>query len=442
MIGYSRRTTAYAAMVAVATCAFALLGASPASAATEDIPPTTTSSVATPAAVAVDLTGETYVVSVNSVSVFDLAGNLIRSIAGPHTQLSSPIGMTVDANRYLYVTNYSLNEILVFPPDSNGDAAPVRVISGGTTQLAGTRGVAVDSAGYIFATNYSTNAITVYAPGAAGDVAPVRVISGASTQLSGPYDIDIMKGTLYVANLLGNSVTEYDATTVGDQVPLRAIVGATTGLGSPMGVGVDEFGNVYAGNWNTSTVTVYGPSANGDSAPVRVITGPSTGISGPGGLTVDDAGTIFVSNASAGTMTSYATVPTITGITLTAGSTGGGTQLDVTGTGFSGGVTATVGGTAAGVDVIDSTRLQITTGAHAAGPADVVITTRGGVATLPGAFTFVTPAATDPAELAPTGGDGPGGLALAAVFLLSGVLLWLAARAFRGADGSRASRVE
>lgn len=421
------------AVAFIAVCTFTLAVASPASAATENIFPTTTSSVAIPGAVAVDTQGDAYVVAstTNTVDVFDLAGNLIRAVAGAQTQLNQPIGMTVDANRYLYVANSAGNTIVVFAPDSNGDVAPVRVISGGNTLLDGIRGLAVDAAGNIFATNYWSNSITVYAPGASGNVAPVRTISGASTGFNGPYDIDLMNGVLYVANLIGNSITEYDASANGDQAPLRTIVGPATGLASPMGLGVDEFGNVYAGNYNSNSVTVYGPLADGDSAPIRVLAGSNTGISGPGGLTVDDAGTIFVSNATTWTMTSYATAPTITGITVTTGSTGGGTQVEVTGTGFSGGVTAAVGGTSADVDVINSTRLQITTGAHAAGPADVVITTRGGVASLPGAFTFVTPAVTDPAELAPTGGSFGGTVGLGAVFFLLGMLLLVGLRTLR-----------
>ncbi|TAM71666.1 MAG: LPXTG cell wall anchor domain-containing protein [Microbacteriaceae bacterium] len=252
---------------------------------------------------------------------------------------------------------------------------------------------------------------------------------------------------LYVANLNGNSITEYDASAGGSQTPLRTIVGAATGLASPMGVGVDEFGNVYAGNYSASSVTVFGPLADGDSAPIRVLAGSNTDIFGPGGLAVDDAGTIFVSNASSWTMTSYAMAPTITGITVNTGATSGGTRIEVTGTGFSSGVTATVGGTLADVKVINSTRIQITTGAHAAGVADVVITTRGGTATLPGAFTFVTPVVTpvvkpvavDPAELAPTGGNFSGFFALGGALLLSGVLLLMGRRRFHAIVGRRGS---
>jgi sugar lactone lactonase YvrE len=448
----SRRITARAIVAVAAVCALTFVAAGPASAATEDIPPTTSSFVENPAGVAVDSTGETYVVSsfTKAVDVFDLAGDLIRSVSGAQTQLNAPIGVTVDANRYLYVANNAApNTILVFAPGASGDAAPVRVISGTDTGLAGVRGLAVDAAGYLYAANFATfgGTVTVYAPGASGDAAPVRTISGGSTGLSGAYDVDLRNGLLYVANLNANSITEYDANADGDQAPLHTIAGADTGLASPMGVGVDEFGNVYAGNYAASSVTVYGPSADGDSTPTRVLTGPSTGIVGPGGLAVDDAGTIFVSNASGWTMTSYATAPTIAGISVSTGPTSGGTQIEVTGTGFSAGLTAAVGGAPVGVHVIDSTHIQLTTAAHAAGAADVAVTTRGGVATLSGAFTFVTPPPAgpppakpvDPAELAATGGSFGGPAALSAGLMLSGGLLLIGRRRLRGAAGRRRS---
>lgn len=425
---------------AATVCALTLAVPLGASAATENIEPTTTVTVPRPAAVAVDPIGETYVVAAdeNAVYVFDLEGNRIRLLAGASTQLSAPIGMTVDASRNLYVTNLSTNSIAVFPPDADGDVAPSRVISGVDTGLSGVRGVAVDAAGRIFATNFNANSITVYAPDAVGNAVPIRTISGSQTGLSAPYDIDLIGGVLFVANL-NNSITEYDAAASGDHAPLRAIVGPATLLDAPLGIGVDEFGNVYAGNYNTDSVTVYAPLADGDSAPIRVLAGIGTGISGPGGLTVDDAGTIFVSNANSYTMTSYAKAPTITGITVSTGTTDGGTVIDLTGTGFSGGVRATVGGVPAAVDIVNSTAIHITTGAHPPGVVDIVVTTRGGVVTLPGAFTFVTSADPEaPRQLAASGADVVGSVVFAAVLVLSGALLMTRWR--RGSSARLSSR--
>ena len=66
--------------------------------------------------------------------------------------------------------------------------------------------------------------------------------------------------------------------------------------------------------------------------------------------------------------------PTVSGIAPTSGTTGGGTPVTITGTGFLAGATVTIGGTAAtGVTVVSSTSITATTPAHAAGAVSVVV---------------------------------------------------------------------
>lgn len=70
-----------------------------------------------------------------------------------------------------------------------------------------------------------------------------------------------------------------------------------------------------------------------------------------------------------------------------------GVRLIVTGTGFGIGLTATVGGVAATVVVVNSNRLLIFPGAHANGLADVVITNPDALNyTAPNGYTYVSPA--------------------------------------------------
>jgi hypothetical protein len=90
--------------------------------------------------------------------------------------------------------------------------------------------------------------------------------------------------------------------------------------------------------------------------------------------------------------------PTIGTVTPTRGSVGGGTVIQISGTGFvAGQTTVTVGGTAAtSVTVTGTTSLTAVTPAHAAGAADLVVTTSGGSATRAGGFTYLaTPTFTD-----------------------------------------------
>jgi hypothetical protein len=102
--------------------------------------------------------------------------------------------------------------------------------------------------------------------------------------------------------------------------------------------------------------------------------------------------------------------PTVSSISPSTGSTAGGTDITILGTSFSGTPTVMLGGVAAtGVRVLGTTTIQAVTGAHAAGPADVVVTVGTSMATLAGGFTYVAPAGPVVAALSPTSGPTSGG---------------------------------
>ncbi len=91
--------------------------------------------------------------------------------------------------------------------------------------------------------------------------------------------------------------------------------------------------------------------------------------------------------------------PTVASITPNSGTTGGGTAVTITGSGFLAGATVSLGGAAAtGVTVVNSTTITATTAAHAAGAVSVVVTnTDAQSGTLTNGFTYTTS----------TGGGGP-----------------------------------
>ena len=82
--------------------------------------------------------------------------------------------------------------------------------------------------------------------------------------------------------------------------------------------------------------------------------------------------------------------PHPTSILPTSGNSNGGTSATITGTGFAAGATVKFGGTAAtNVVVGSSTSITATTGAHAAGAVDVVVTNSDGQSgTLTQGYTF------------------------------------------------------
>src|SRR5438874_5045825 len=107
--------------------------------------------------------------------------------------------------------------------------------------------------------------------------------------------------------------------------------------------------------------------------------------------------------------------PTVSAITPNSGSTGGGTRVTITGTGFLAGATVSLGGTAAtGVTVVNSTSITATTAAHAAGTVNVVVTNtdaQSGTLTNGYTYTGANPAPTVSA-ISPNSGTANGGTAV------------------------------
>ena len=93
---------------------------------------------------------------------------------------------------------------------------------------------------------------------------------------------------------------------------------------------------------------------------------------------------------------SAAAPPTITAVSPTTGSTGGGTTVTITGSGFQSGATVTLGDEGRPATVGSSTSIQLTTAANDARRVDVAVTNPGGqVARLSGAYTYAPPQSFD-----------------------------------------------
>ncbi len=93
------------------------------------------------------------------------------------------------------------------------------------------------------------------------------------------------------------------------------------------------------------------------------------------------------------TYTAPPPAPTVTGISPTSGTTAGGTPVTITGTNFQTGATVSLGGTAAtGVTVTPPNTINATTGAHAAGLVNVVVTNPDSQSgTLTNGYTYTAP---------------------------------------------------
>lgn len=104
----------------------------------------------------------------------------------------------------------------------------------------------------------------------------------------------------------------------------------------------------------------------------------------------------------------YTGVPVITNVSPNSGTTGGGTVVTLTGTGFLSATSATFGGTpGTGIQIINDTQMKVTSPAKTAGTFHIIVTNAAGASTPVAAdqFTFLPPAVTKVSSNAgPTGG--------------------------------------
>lgn len=192
-----------------------------------------------PQGIAVDPTGITYVTNSTGgnsyISVYAAGSNGDRAptatIYDGQNFFFIPAGIAL-FNNTLYVADpgdQSLNE---YPANSIGLVNPTAMITG----LNSPRGVAIDPNGRIYVTD--SDRVIVYAPNANGNATPLRTISGSATQLNGAAGLTVRGTVIVVANSGNASITVYPKTGNGDIAPLREIDGALTRLVNPQDVDI------------------------------------------------------------------------------------------------------------------------------------------------------------------------------------------------------------
>jgi len=163
------------------------------------------------------------------------------------------------------------------------------------------------------------------------------------------------------------------------------------------GVSAVTFGGTAASGftYNSATsITATAPAGTAGTVDVRVTTGGGT------------------SAITAADQFTYVATPTVTSVSPTAGPTGGGTTVIITGTGFSAASpTGAVkfGATNATYTINSNTQITATSPANSAGTYDVTVTTVGGTSATSAADQFTYVAAPIITSITPTSGPGGGG---------------------------------
>lgn len=154
-------------------------------------------------------------------------------IAGANTELTVPVGATLDEGRNLYVANAFDGKVAVFAPGQSGNQFPMQSFRpGGNTQS-----IAYGMNSILL--GWGGSGINTYHSNSSGDAAWVGQLPNIGYTGGIYFDTDVTPPIVYVADFSGNKV--HIIQTVG--VPpflsiqsIKTIEGPSTGLSAPYGI--------------------------------------------------------------------------------------------------------------------------------------------------------------------------------------------------------------
>ncbi len=344
--------------------------------------------------------------------------SVVANTAGTGSTTGFTYDVTSDGNALTYDTNVSgtvaptatqspagtSSAVGLLLTASNGAPPPAPTVTGLSVTSGSTAGgtsVTITGTGFSGVTGVkfgtvagtgvvvnSTTSITVTSPAESAGTVDVTVSAAGGTSATNPPNDQFTFTAPPAPTVTGLSVTS-GSTAGGTSVTITG-----TGFSGVTGV---KFGTV-AGTGvvvnSTTSITVTSPAESAGTVDVTVSAAGGTSATNP----PNDQFTFTAPPA-----------PTVTGLSVTSGSTAGGTSVTITGTGFSG-VTGVKFGTVAGTGVVvnSTTSITVTSPAESAGTVDVTVSAAGGTsATNPpnDQFTFTAPPAPTVTGLSVTSGS-------------------------------------
>ncbi len=232
--------------------------------------------------------GETYLSAVGVAPQIGFLG------AAPATLtlsgLGNPADVAMDGSGNLYVIDSTLNEVLEFPGSGTTYSGPVVIASGFSSPL----GIAVDGAGDVYVAD-SGNSQIVKVPrtgmGTTGYGTPAAVLTG----LNAPAGVAVDgAGNLYVADTNDGQILQLPWSGTG----YGAAIAVASGLSNPWGVAVDANGDVFFSDTLNGGRVAEVPWTGGSyGASTDLYTGSS-----PNGLAVDDSGNLYITQSATSTV--------------------------------------------------------------------------------------------------------------------------------------------
>jgi hypothetical protein len=175
---------------------------------------------------------------------------MIVFVGAPSTATASempagPQALAVESDGSIVVARSDPDEILVFSPTAQGDAAPRQIIGGYRSDIISPRSVALDRRNDIFVLVHHNgcDAIVEFTSTASGDPNPTAEIFGDKTRLCQPVSAIAVdgEGGIFVAHDDGDAVLYFSPGSDGDVAPATRIFGVThAALHGVNGLAIDK----------------------------------------------------------------------------------------------------------------------------------------------------------------------------------------------------------
>ena len=241
--------------------------------------------------------------TISLLKIDSISGALTESLPRTPAGLSPGPMIQDSGGNFLFVADQGLNQILVFSVGANGSLSPVGSAAVGSTPT----GLALASNGFLFVPVPSFSAIYAFS-----------VSSGSLTQVcssSGPVCLPFQVADglasiavdpgghfLYATNPSTNTVSGFAIQSGGNLTPVPGVVFATGK--APSGVIVDPSGKfLYVANSGATTLSQYTIDSTTGDLTALTTTSPNVG-SNPGFIVIDPDGTfVYVANLSSHSFT-------------------------------------------------------------------------------------------------------------------------------------------
>ena len=262
-------------------------------------------------------------------------------------------------------------------------------------------------------TTFTRGFAGTFTPTASGSPTPVITESGtlpAGVTFSG----GVLSGTPTVSGTFPITLTATNGIEAAAKqnftLNVTTAIPSVTGIAPTAGPSSGGTSVVITGtNLGSATAVDFGSSPatiTADSATSITATAPA-GSAGPVDVTVTTPG--GTSTTSANDLFTYGTAPAVTGIAPSAGPTGGGTSVVITGTNLGSATAVDFGANAATITDDSATSITASAPAGTAGPVDVTVTTPDGTSTTSANDLFTYEGVPNVSGITPSAGPTGGG---------------------------------